>query len=131
MKKIDATLSICNRAESVLPLGYSAVIDDTSRVCVIRDSRNDEVAWILESNLTNPPKFRPLPDTLLTSSFELVDYFRSPVKKLASPAEIKYSEIYGKLNEKRKPVFVQFIYTDFMEKSGLVDQIRSTITLEK
>lgn len=131
MKKIDATLSICNRAESVLPLGYSAVIDDTSRVCVVRDSRNDEVAWILESNLTNPPEFRPLPDTLLTSSFELVDYFRSPSKRLASPAEMNYSEIYGKLNEKRKPVFVQFIYTDFMEKSGLADQIRSTITLEK
>ena len=35
------------------------------------------------------------------------------------------------LNEKRKPVFVQFIYTDFMEKSGLADQIRSAMTLEK
>ena len=130
INKIDASLSPCKRVENVLPLGYSVAIDDLNSTCRIKNSRGDDVAWILDSSFVNPPDFKPLPDSLLSSTFEMVDYFKSREKRQLPSTEIKYSEIYGKLNKKRTPVFFQFMYTDFMKKSGQADLIRKAVVGE-
>jgi len=130
MEKLDVSLPICNRIEKVLPFGYSVIIDDSNFVCRIRNSRTEEVAWVLGSNFVYPPKFKKIPDSLLSSTFELIDYYRIQAKMQTSSTEMKYSEIYGKRNKNNEAEFVQFIYTDFMKKSELANLTRSAIILE-
>lgn len=130
MEKLDVSLPICSRIEKVLPFDYSVILDDSNFVCRIRNSRTEEVAWVLESNFVYPPKFKKMPDSLLSSAFELIDYYRIPAKTQTSSTEMKYSEIYGKRNKNNKAEFVQFIYTDFMKKSKLANLTRSAIILK-
>ena len=83
----------------------------------------------MKSNYLYPPLFKPLPDSLLTPSFVLVDYYKDEMKTPSNGSKIRNSEIYAKINDKKEPEYIQFIYKESLIENGLVDIIRPLVVL--
>ena len=129
IKTNDISLPFCKKVEKVLSYGYSASFDEINKVCKVKDIHNEEIVLIMKSNYLYPPLFKPLPDSLLTPSFVLVDYYKDEMKTPSNGSKIRNSEIYAKINDKKEPEYIQFIYKESLIENGLVDIIRPLVVL--
>lgn len=93
----------------------------------ILDDKNEIVLLINVGNTPRSPRFEGLSDSLLTSTYRMVDFYVDQYGYYGSGRKT-CSMIFGS-KENEFPMYVQFLYT--AGKSSKIDQIIHSLKIEK